>query len=46
MIKLTKKPKCFIVNSKDLLDKNKNPNFSLSPKDILKNNKILKKEIK
>lgn len=37
--------KCFIVNSKDLFDKNKNPKLSLSVKDIL-NNKKIKKELK
>lgn len=31
-----------IVNSKDLLDKSKNPNFSLSARDLLRNNKIPK----
>jgi hypothetical protein len=34
--------KAFIVNFKDLLDKEKNPNLSLSPKDIEKNKKIPK----
>jgi len=34
----------FVVNSKDLFDKKKNPNLSLSPKDILKNDKIPKKK--
>jgi len=34
--------KTFIVKSKDLLNKKKNPNFSLSVKDILKNKKIKK----
>jgi hypothetical protein len=38
--------KCFSVSSKDLFDKRKNPKFSLSVKDILKNKKIKKKEIK
>ena len=35
--------KSFIVKSKDLFDKKKNPNLSLSPRDILKNKKIPKK---
>lgn len=35
--------KAFIVNSKDLFDKKKNPNLSLSVKDILENDKIPKK---
>lgn len=34
--------KSFIVNFKDLADKKKNPHFSLSPRDILKNKKIPK----
>jgi len=34
--------KAFIVNSKDITDKKKNPHFSLSPKDILRNKKISK----
>ena len=34
--------KIFIVSSKDLLDKKKNPKISLSPKEILKNKKIKK----
>lgn len=38
--------KSFIVNSKDLFDKKKNPNLSLSVKDILKNRKIRKKVIR
>lgn len=38
--------KAFIVNSKDLFNKNKNPNLSLSVKDILKNSKIKKTEVK
>lgn len=38
--------KSFSVQSKDLFDKNKNPKLSLSVKDILKNKKIKKKEIK
>lgn len=37
--------KTFVVNSKDLFNKAKNPNFSLSPKDILKNKKIRKIKI-
>ena len=36
------KQKSFIVNSKDLFDKKKNPKLSLSVKDILKNKKIKK----
>ena len=32
--------KAFIVNSKDLLDRKKNPKLSLSPREILKNKKI------
>jgi hypothetical protein len=38
--------KCFTVSFKDLSDKSKNPNFSLSVKDILNNPKISKKELK
>ena len=38
--------KAFIVNSKDLFDKNKNPNISLSVTDILNNKKIKKKFLK
>jgi hypothetical protein len=34
--------KSFIVNSKDLFDRKKNPGLSLSPQDILKNMKIKK----
>jgi len=34
--------KTFIVKSKDLFDEKKNPQFSLSPKAILKNKKIKK----
>jgi len=34
--------KSFIVRYKDLVDKNKNPNLSLSPEEILKNKKIPK----
>jgi len=37
------RPICFLVNVKDLSDPEKNPNFSLSPKEILKNPKIPKK---
>ena len=33
----------FIVNSKDLFDKKKNPKFSLSPREIFKNPKIKKR---
>lgn len=36
----------FIVNFKDLADKQKNPKFSLSVREILNNPKIPKKEIK
>ena len=32
----------FVVNSKDLFDKSKNPNLSLSPKEILANKRIKK----
>lgn len=35
--------KAFIVNSKDLLDKKKNPHFSLSPREIEKNPAIKRK---
>jgi len=35
----------FIVSSKDLFDKKKNPKLSLSPRDILKNDKIPKKKV-
>jgi len=38
--------KCFSVNFKDLADKKKNPKFSLSVREILKNKKIKKKFIK
>ena len=37
--------KIFKVNSKDLFDRKKNPNLSLSPEEILKNKKIKKEEI-
>lgn len=37
--------KSFIVNSKDLADKRKNPHFSLSPSAILKNERIEKEEV-
>ena len=37
---------CFIVNSKDLFDKKKNPHFKLSVESILKNNKIKKRGLK
>lgn len=43
---MTKKPKCFIVRSKDLFNKKKNPNLSLSAKDIADNPKIPKYDIK
>lgn len=43
---MKKENKAFIVNSKDLFNKKKNPVLSLSVKDILKNKKIRKKEIK
>jgi len=36
------RPKAFTVNSKDLFDKKKNPNLSLSVKDVQKNKKIPK----
>jgi len=35
-------PKCFSVNSKDVFDKKKNPNLSLSPREIINNPKIQK----
>jgi hypothetical protein len=35
--------KSFIVNSKELFNKKKNPNLSLSPEKIEKNKKIKKK---
>jgi len=35
--------KAFIVQSKELFDKKKNPKLSLSPRDILRNRKISKK---
>ena len=38
--------KTFIVRSKDLLNRAKNPKLSLSPREILKNPKIPKHEIK
>ena len=38
--------KCFTVKTKDLFDKKKNPNLSLSVKVILKNKKIKKRGIK
>jgi len=41
-----KETKCFIVNSKDLFDKKKNPNLSLSAKDIEDNPNIPKYDIK
>lgn len=34
--------KAFVVNSKDLFDTKKNPNLSLSPREIIKNKKIKK----
>lgn len=40
------KARCFIVHSKDLFDKAKNPHLSLSVKDILSNPRIPKREIK
>ena len=36
----------FIVNSKDIFDKKKNPNLSLSPRDIARNPKIPKRRFK
>lgn len=36
-------PVCFTVNYKDLVDKEKNPTLSLSPEEILKNDKIPKR---
>lgn len=38
--------KSFVVQSKDVFDKAKNPKLSLSPKDILKNKKIKKTPVK
>lgn len=38
--------KCFIVSSKDVFDKRKNPKLSLSVKDILANKKIKKRPFK
>ncbi len=35
----------FSVNSKDLFDKEKNPNLGLSVKDVLANDKIPKKDL-
>lgn len=35
--------KCFTVSSKDVFDRAKNPNLSLSPRDILKNPRIPKR---
>lgn len=43
---LESKSKSFIVNSKDLFDKKKNPNLSLSAKDIEENPNIPKYDIK
>jgi len=40
------KTKAFIISSKDLFDKSKNPNLSLSVKDILKNKNIKKRMVK
>lgn len=37
--------KAFTVSSKDLFDKKKNPNLSLSVSDIAANNKIPKKSL-
>ena len=37
--------RCFSVNSKDLFDLDKNPNLSLSVKEILKNPKIKKRRL-
>lgn len=39
------KKKCFIVSSKDLFNKDKNPKLSLSVESILKNKKIKKEFI-
>ena len=38
----TKENKCFVASSKDLFDKKKNPNLSLSVKDTLENKEIKK----
>ena len=38
--------RCFIVKSKDLFDKAKNPKLSLSPREILKNPRIPKRILK
>ncbi len=40
------KMESFLVSSKDLFDRKKNPKLSLSVKDILKNKKIPKKFIR
>lgn len=45
-IKQVDKGRCFIVHSKDLFDKAKNPHLSLSVKDILANPRVSKWEIK
>lgn len=39
-------PKAFIVSSKDIFDRKKNPNLSFSVEDIARNPKIPKKRIK
>lgn len=41
-----KKNKAFTVQFKDIADRNKNPNLSLSVESIMKNKKIPKKEVK
>ncbi len=38
-------PTAFEVSSRDLFDKNKNPNLTLSPETILGNNKIQKRRL-
>jgi len=42
VLKAIPKAKCFSVQSKDLFDKKKNPNLSLSPREIIQNPKIQK----
>jgi len=45
-MKQKKESKTFIVNFKDIADKEKNPNFSLSAKSLLNNPKIKKRFLK
>ena len=42
---VTSVSKAFLVDSKDLFDREKNPNLSLSVADVEKNDKIPKKRI-